>query len=245
MGSGVQSDKDDEIDDILADTNEMQGKLPDNNIMGSSVKTNKDDEIDEILIDTNEMQGKLPLNNIADQTLIDTDLTSIENKIDLLDTNVDTIVNKLPTNEIMGSSVKSDKDDEIDAIKAQTDQMSFSGTDILATLDGEQVNLLTATQTQIDTIETGVGSIESKVDIIDSIVDTLLLDMKRVLGLTHENVYEDSTVHDANGRLTQSRIRIYSAPASVGTVNDVIATYQMNATFNVQGEMQSYKVVKQ
>lgn len=37
---------------ILADTNEMQGKLPTNNIMGSSVKTDKDDEIDAILTDT-------------------------------------------------------------------------------------------------------------------------------------------------------------------------------------------------
>ena len=31
---------------ILIDTNEIQGKLPTNNIMGSSVKTDKDDEID-------------------------------------------------------------------------------------------------------------------------------------------------------------------------------------------------------
>jgi hypothetical protein len=33
---------------VLADTNETQGKLPDNNIMGSSVKSDKDDEIDSI-----------------------------------------------------------------------------------------------------------------------------------------------------------------------------------------------------
>jgi len=34
------------VADIEIDTNEMQGKLPTNNIMGSSVKTDKDDEID-------------------------------------------------------------------------------------------------------------------------------------------------------------------------------------------------------
>ena len=33
---------------IVADTNEIQGKLPTNNIMGSSVKTDKDDEVDSI-----------------------------------------------------------------------------------------------------------------------------------------------------------------------------------------------------
>jgi len=94
MGSGVKTDKDDEIDAILTDTADMQpkvdtmyGKLPDNYIMGSGVTTDKDDEIDAILADTNEMQGKLPTNNI------------------------------------MGSSVKDDKDDEIDAILADTAAM--------------------------------------------------------------------------------------------------------------------------
>lgn len=43
------------VDAILVDTNEMQGKLPTNNIMGSSVKTDKDDEIDAILVDTAEI----------------------------------------------------------------------------------------------------------------------------------------------------------------------------------------------
>ena len=37
---------------VLVDTNEIQGKLPTNNIMGSSVKTDKDDDIDAILADT-------------------------------------------------------------------------------------------------------------------------------------------------------------------------------------------------
>jgi hypothetical protein len=36
------------VQDILADTAEMQPKLPTNNIMGSGVKTDKDDEIDAI-----------------------------------------------------------------------------------------------------------------------------------------------------------------------------------------------------
>lgn len=36
------------VDSILSDTNEIQGKLPTNEIMGSSVKTDKDDEIDSI-----------------------------------------------------------------------------------------------------------------------------------------------------------------------------------------------------
>ena len=44
------------INDILGDTNEMQGKLPSGYIMGSSDNTNKDDEIDDIL-DSTAMTG--------------------------------------------------------------------------------------------------------------------------------------------------------------------------------------------
>ncbi len=44
-----------EVSQVLADTNETQQKLPDDNIMGSVVKTSKDDEIDNIdsLVTTN------------------------------------------------------------------------------------------------------------------------------------------------------------------------------------------------
>lgn len=53
--NGLAGDLGDVQDDtaaILGDTNEMQGKLPTNNIMGSSDKSDKDDEIDAILVDT-------------------------------------------------------------------------------------------------------------------------------------------------------------------------------------------------
>ena len=43
------------VDNILIDTNEIQGKLPTNNIMGSSVKTDKDDEIDAIKAKTDNL----------------------------------------------------------------------------------------------------------------------------------------------------------------------------------------------
>jgi hypothetical protein len=45
---------------------------------------------------------------------------------------VDALAGKLPTNNIMGSSVTGDKDDEIDAIKAKTDQLNFSGANVQA-----------------------------------------------------------------------------------------------------------------
>ena len=79
------------VDAILIDTNEMQGKLPTNNIMGSSVKTDKDDEIDAIKAKTD----ALPVDP-ASETNIDAN----EAKIDIIDTNVDAIVAKLPSSTI-------------------------------------------------------------------------------------------------------------------------------------------------
>ena len=48
----IVQDIETDVDAVLVDTNEMQGKLPTDNIMGSAVLTSKDDEIDAILVDT-------------------------------------------------------------------------------------------------------------------------------------------------------------------------------------------------
>ncbi len=50
------------VDDILVDTNEMQSKLPTNNIMGSSDKADHDGEIGDILTDTAAMQPLVSAN---------------------------------------------------------------------------------------------------------------------------------------------------------------------------------------
>ena len=102
----------DQLTDILADTNETQGKLPTNNIMGSSDKADHDDEINDILTDTNEIQTKLPDNFIMGSSVS----TDKDDEIDdiLVDTNE--IQGKLPNNNIMGSSDKDDHDIDIDNI---------------------------------------------------------------------------------------------------------------------------------
>ena len=54
-------------------------------------------------------------------------------------------------------------------------------------------------------------------------------DIKRILGLIHENMIIDNTGYDRFGNLTSARLRIYSTSASVGTDNNVLATYQITA----------------
>jgi len=74
VGAPAVGSIDEHLDDILADTNETQSKLPTNNIMGSSVKTDKDDEIDSI---KTTVEG---LNNISTSEVnaeVDTALSDI------------------------------------------------------------------------------------------------------------------------------------------------------------------------
>jgi len=74
----------------------------------------------------------------------------------------------------------------------------------------------------------------------DSIGDLIT----RVLGLTQENQYIDNTNYDDDNNLNSCRIRLYSNSSSVGSSNNVIATYLMTAGYT-NNLMDYFKVVKQ
>lgn len=54
-------------------------------------------------------------------------------------------------------------------------------------------------------------------------------DLKRALGLMHENIYIDNPVYDEWHNMVSARVRIYSVNTSVGTDNDIIGTYLISA----------------
>jgi len=90
---------------------------------------------------------------------------------------------------------------------------------------------------------TGPSRLYPYIFILES--DNDLSDMlQRALGLAQENYFLDQTVY-ANYQgtpiMTGGRIRIYSDKASVGTNNNVIATYNVSATYS-QNKLQTYKV---
>jgi len=69
----------------------------------------------------------------------------------------------------------------------------------------------------------------------------------RTIGLMQENYYLDNTTYVTYSGiklLTAGRIRLYSDPASVGTANDVIATYDITAGWTGD-ELDTYQVVRQ
>jgi len=90
----------------------------------------------------------------------------------------------------------------------------------------------------------GTDNFGGIVNQINSNVVTLSNDMKRLLGLTHENIFIDNPVYDGDGNLTSARVRIYSNPASVGTLVDVIGTYTISAPSTAPGQFTTWQQVR-
>lgn len=78
----------DRIGTILTDTNEIQGKLPTNDIMGSSDKADHDDEIINILADTAAMEPLVILNLDAAISAVVAALVAVNIIVTNLDTNL-------------------------------------------------------------------------------------------------------------------------------------------------------------
>lgn len=67
--------------------------------------------------------------------------------------------------------------------------------------------------------------------------------LKRVLGLVQENFYLDNLSYTGDN-MNSGRLRIYSDAASVGTTADIIGTYNITASFDSNGKLSNYKIVK-
>jgi glycosylphosphatidylinositol transamidase (GPIT) subunit GPI8 len=67
--------------------------------------------------------------------------------------------------------------------------------------------------------------------------------LKRALGLLHENIYIDTPVYDDNSNLISARVRIYSNNTSVGTNNDIIGTYLITSDASGRGTFNSWSQI--
>jgi len=69
-------------------------------------------------------------------------------------------------------------------------------------------------------------------------------DLKRTLGLLHENIFIDNTIYDAHGNMQSARVRIYSDSASVGGDSNVIGTYTIASSSSETGKFNQWAQVK-
>ena len=75
-------------------------------------------------------------------------------------------------------------------------------------------------------------------------ITLIQLDLKRLLGLMHENIYIDLATYDMDGNMIAARVRIYSDPDSVGTINNIIGEYEISCDAISPGKFNSWKQIK-
>jgi len=87
--------------------------------------------------------------------------------------------------------------------------------------------------------------------VTDSSIDDLAAKIIRALGLLHENAFIDNTIHDALGSLVAARIRLFDSKAAVEAATDggsetagLIATYEIETTYEADCRMGTYRVKK-
>jgi len=77
----------------------------------------------------------------------------------------------------------------------------------------------------------------------DNDLSSIYQSVIRTLGLVHHNIYIDNPVYDEHGNMVTSRVRIYSNASSVGTDNDVIETYLIQADGTACGQFSYWRQV--
>ena len=68
--------------------------------------------------------------------------------------------------------------------------------------------------------------------------------VSRTLGLTHHNIYIDQPIYGDEGSLISARVRTYKNAADVGTENNIIETYRIEADEVACGQFSFWKQVK-
>lgn len=68
-------------------------------------------------------------------------------------------------------------------------------------------------------------------------------DLKRALGLMHENIFIDNPIYDEFNNLVSARVRIYSVNTSVGSNNDVIGTYLITSDGIGAGKFSNWRQI--
>ena len=87
------------------------------------------------------------------------------------------------------------------------------------------------------------GITDSLVNIDNSIID-LSLDVKHILGLVQQNYRLSDYAYDSGNRLTSVKIKIFNNKADCDNNVGDFANYTMTATYDVNGLLSDYKVVK-
>jgi len=141
-------------------------------------------------------------------------------------------------------------------IKNQTDKLNFTGLDINATLDGEEVTTDSASREASKATGFSTHSAEQvwtttnrelstpddyKADV--SALADIAIDIKRMLGLSQENYKLFNPVYDSDKNLLSVTTKIYPTADDCNNDSNAIAEYAMTATY-VEKQLDTYKVIR-
>ncbi len=157
-----------------------------------------------------------------------------------------------PTVEEIKTGLEADGT-KLTGIKNQTDQINFLGTDIKATLDGEEVTTDSASRLASQAVGfsthspadvwTAANRELSNPDDYKADVSGMIIDIKRLLGLNQENYRLFNPVYDSDGYLLSVTTKIYQTAADCDNDTNAIAEYTMQATY-LNKQLNTYKVIK-
>jgi hypothetical protein len=218
-----------ETNQILTDTNELQsdwengGRL---DIILDEITTQGDvneSKLDDIQTDLdNPDQYKADTAGLATESNATLNTNTIIAEVNGNETKIDGIISSLSLlvaniwNYTTRTLTAGTKDDEIDDIKAKTDQLNFNGNDVIATLDGETVNIPTIIENQL----------------------------KYILGLVHNNYRMfDTTLSTINDKekIVSSKVRIYDSASDCENDTNHLKEWLMEITYDVDGNLSEYK----
>ena len=188
------------INDVLTDTNEIQGKLPTNNIMGSSVKTDKDDEIDDIKAKTD----NLPTDP-ADQSAVELAISTSESNIRGTD-----------NDDLKTIS------DQLDTAQTDLDNPTQYKADVSALATESNATTNTAN------IISAVDDNEAKIDIIDTNVDSIIANPNDYKANVSALATESNATSNKNDIITEvdaNEVKIDSVITTLSTVVSDIWAY--------------------
>ena len=90
----------------------------------------------------------------------------------------------------------------------------------------------------------GIQNINDTLTGLTNTINDMFLDIKLILGLSQNNYRLSNHIYDSEQRLTSVIIKLYNTKNDCdNSIND-FATYQMNATYDINGLLIDYKVTK-
>lgn len=93
-------------------------------------------------------------------------------------------------------------------------------------------------------INTTLTDVSQTTTNIQNDISNLSLDVKHILGLVQSNYRLSNHIYDKEGRLTSTKISIFSNATDCDSNINSFATYTMGASYNLDGLLIDYKVVK-